>query len=736
MDTTMIEGLEQDVERDVRGLLHNVESGAEALVSYCDLEQFSLIFAAEKDQLLLDVELQSNCPLPSNTLVILRDGKAWHTVTKQERTNSGARIAMDEPLAQLQSSRWQAQLSIDGQDGDPMVTDVAVLLQASNYTGDQRFPEQQLPEFSDRLDYGLCFSGGGSRSMALSIGQMRGLKQLGLLEKAGYTSSVSGGSWAATVFSYQGNIEDTGKLIGASTPPENLAENDAVPPALQGNEKHQFLAQLAINLIGAACHSIGDHFPLNRLTESLIRALLDDERCRSWDRVWIDTVGGAFLKPLELFAAQQPDKDLFTLDAGDVAAIRDSNPVLAPGALTVLRNPQGNMPYPIVNSAIGGPVELQGKYQFGRYVGYEYTPLYAGPCYDGSVSWNETGDHAFDFAGSQLQSFGQNSVPVPLSNAPDLICSPWYPLSLTTMTGTSSAAFAGLVTSSMYSWNSILALLGSNDAIAAAVQRYVPGLSHLPAELFAMAFRKLISFIASKMPLKDTGLELQPQATIWNRERAQAPVNMNFLDGGNIENYGLMAMLRRKVKRVVVFINTYQPFCWQDSYSSVTPESMDSSLPALFGAFSQQQLHDMQASEGIDASHNQVFATDELDPLAQQLRDIRFAAADKIKPDHGALIARSKHSVQKNDWWQIEGGWEVEVLWVYNAQTPAWEQRLQPDVAKALKDDSDGLGAFPVYNTIRSTLEGMTPLQINALASLGEWTVTDNASQFEAMFNA
>ena len=64
------------------------------------------------------------------------------------------------------------------------------------------FPERQTPLIDRTRDCGVCFSGGGTRSLAASMGQLRGLYNLGLLSGTRYISSVSGGSWAATNYVY------------------------------------------------------------------------------------------------------------------------------------------------------------------------------------------------------------------------------------------------------------------------------------------------------------------------------------------------------------------------------------------------------------------------------------------------------------------------------------------------------------------------------------------------------
>ena len=50
--------------------------------------------------------------------------------------------------------------------------------------------EQEVPTI------GICFSGGGYRAMFASIGYLRGLNQIGVLNTATYVSSLSGSSWA------------------------------------------------------------------------------------------------------------------------------------------------------------------------------------------------------------------------------------------------------------------------------------------------------------------------------------------------------------------------------------------------------------------------------------------------------------------------------------------------------------------------------------------------------------
>jgi hypothetical protein len=77
-----------------------------------------------------------------------------------------------------------------------------------------------------RANLALCFSGGGSRALTCAWGQMLGLSTLNLIEKARYISSVSGGTWASSIYTYlPKNISDN-ELLGTYYPPEYLSLTD------------------------------------------------------------------------------------------------------------------------------------------------------------------------------------------------------------------------------------------------------------------------------------------------------------------------------------------------------------------------------------------------------------------------------------------------------------------------------------------------------------------------------
>ena len=60
----------------------------------------------------------------------------------------------------------------------------------------------------------VCFSGGGSRAYVAALGQLEGLRSLGLSNRIGHVAGVSGGAWAAAVHCWASSDYRSPALIG------------------------------------------------------------------------------------------------------------------------------------------------------------------------------------------------------------------------------------------------------------------------------------------------------------------------------------------------------------------------------------------------------------------------------------------------------------------------------------------------------------------------------------------
>ena len=84
--------------------------------------------------------------------------------------------------------------------------------------------EHNLKSRSSAANFvGVCFSGGGSRALSATMGQLRGLKYLNLLDGVFFISSVSGGTWASATYTYLPAQYDDDDFLGLTVvDPGNL----------------------------------------------------------------------------------------------------------------------------------------------------------------------------------------------------------------------------------------------------------------------------------------------------------------------------------------------------------------------------------------------------------------------------------------------------------------------------------------------------------------------------------
>ena len=501
------------------------------------------------------------------------------------------------------------------------------------------FPERQLDRAAPRAT-GVCLSGGGTRAFAAALGQLRGLVSLGLLDRVGYLSAVSGGGWAAVPFTYSaGPAATDAGMLGEPEPPATLSFDR--------------LDELRPDYLGAAAT-----LDFRRMLEELV-----GDPAVPRDQVWVRAVGQTFLAPFGLFDSEAPRSFTWTEETRDDVVQR--NPRLADPPLHVVVD--RSRPFLLVHTVLNWPGSPGGPMEIAP---FECSPLGVGASRALTLT---RGGETRQIGGGYLEpwAFG--------CGAPE--------------TGPDGD---GIVT--------------------------VPA----PARPFTLAD---VLGATSAFNSQDRDLRMYPHAEHWpiQDDGAAAGHRYIFTDGGDLENYGLLALLRRRVDRIVVFINTLHPLSpdhdpsrWLERGGDAVG-SLDPFLAPLFGQPSPRM------------ARNQVFNAADFHRVVRELQAAKRAG--------GSVIARARHAVQANDWWGIEGGWEAEVCWVYNDRVPAWESQLTP----ALQDAIDGgrspdltgpFARFPHYLTRGhnpGSLIRLTAPQVNLLAALSCWNVVEHAALFHEL---
>lgn len=180
--------------------------------------------------------------------------------------------------------------------------------------------------------------------MAAGIGQLRGLRALGLLDGVRYISAVSGGTWVSAPFLFSPLDEAT--LLGPVAAPETLTLDN--------------LAVLPTQALG--------HLATRSLRNTLFHLLGDVPE----DRLWVDAVGEDFLRPIGLYDPSNVAN--LAQDAAQLADIRARNPGFA---TLPFHLPRANRPFLICNGCIIGPRAL-APLERESPISLEMTPMYCG----------------------------------------------------------------------------------------------------------------------------------------------------------------------------------------------------------------------------------------------------------------------------------------------------------------------------------------------------------------------
>jgi hypothetical protein len=183
---------------------------------------------------------------------------------------------------------------------------------------------------------GVCISGGGSRSLSAAMGELRGLEALGVLPQIGWLSTVSGGTWAGTLFSWAPGIYSDAELLGP-------LELD--PSALRWDEGGPVddLGELDPHAIGSAATRLG-------LEEMLAKAIELYHRGVAASELWPRAIGELVLEPFDL--GDSPQR-YFTWTPGWLArGILADNPGLRASDFLLTRP---DRPYLITNSTLFYP---------------------------------------------------------------------------------------------------------------------------------------------------------------------------------------------------------------------------------------------------------------------------------------------------------------------------------------------------------------------------------------------
>ncbi len=230
-----------------------------------------------------------------------------------------------------------------------------------------QFPENDIAEIQAKPNTGLCFSGGGGRSLAATIGQLRGLHKLDLLKNIRYISCVSGGSWACAPFTFL---------------PRNIATETFLGPVLTPDK----ITLQALDQLSPQCHLA------TLLKPGLIPKYLAEFLTRSGPETYAKALNEIFLKPYGLDDLQRPfswSKDQARL----------------------FYSVEQSRPYLIVMGTVLSPNNSDKRLEK---IPFEFTPVYTG-----AKVFHKNVKPDKDIGGGYVESLAFNSKPNSVNTAAD-----------------------------------------------------------------------------------------------------------------------------------------------------------------------------------------------------------------------------------------------------------------------------------------------------------------------------
>ena len=220
-----------------------------------------------------------------------------------------------------------------------------------------------------------------------------------------------------------------------------------------------------------------------------------------------------------------------------------------------------------------------------------------------------------------------------------------------------------------------------------------------------------------------------------------AEKEFELVDAGPIDYLGLTPLLARGVRKIVAFVNTDIPITARD-HSNGTVIGIEKAIPAFFGVCPDQKvqrdgyvsLKDKSCTRYPLLRNNQVFETDAYEELAGGLLRAKRAGRSVVYEQQHLQVLPNSH-------YAVEGGYDVDILWVYNDLPDGWLKLLPEDVRLLVEGSgnvgqenygSPSLAGFP-HNSAMFEL-GLSEAKANLLTVFAVDMMQKSAPQLERFF--
>lgn len=601
-----------------------------------------------------------------------------------------------------------------------------------------------------RKKLAVCFSGGGSRALTCAWGQMLGLATLqaggqAVMDQVRYISSVSGGSWAAVLYTFRADSLSDAEFLGAPCQPAQLAYG--TPPA-GGLD----VTTMGASMLGKVPQNFANLFTLdpvdNIIADFLVYTLLKGVPAKdSLQWLWMYIVGENVLADFGLYSYHNSLLHPFARPWDYCGAKSFSlSPAYAQQHIFSQPHAPSNTDFTYArsngNGQPGGPMLIINTNIVGQRIpGVTMsTPLQI-PVQASAVATGVAGQNPCmhqPIGGGMTESFAFTST-LKSANGDSAQLSMPRIWSLADITSCSSSFYA--------------------SALAKPIQTVAAALKDLSDEYFSHRWEKWLAMglllllpklradlaaIAQDLrPLAD----LVPKYNYWplaqTAQGAQANRISDFTDGGDLENTGvagLLAQVQGDANKIIAFVNgdeVLQRFQNQPAGEIIAATQMAPlfgvAYDATSGSFQPYGANGVNpfTGETDPAGFLQMF--DNSSGQFDALRAGLYAANGSGQASGPAFMQQTLTLVANTLLGIYRGiGQQVTILWVQNAVVHDWQNRLTDPVLRQKLDNGQQQGGdsefanFPYYNTFFKIHQSAA--ETNTLAQMWAWCVADPAS--------
>jgi hypothetical protein len=546
-------------------------------------------------------------------------------------------------------------------------------------------------------DFGIAFSGGGTRSAAATLGQMQALFDLGWLEKADYISAISGGAWGSLPFMFlpekycdEETKETCDKVyLGHYTSPDKISEK-------------QLMCSDKRSLSDAISEAKYDFLNNNHFYMWL---------AGRGDETFARYLGNIFLRPFKL--KSRIDKDLGEqkfFAYGDEQyfnrIIDDQKKVEATADKTDFFKARVDRPFYIASSTLMTFGSGDPEY----FLPVEMTPFYVGVPTKAKMIKREKN---IDISNPNNQGNQYTIKETYLGGYVEPFAYDFLPPA----DGRSSRTQERVIVKSNYKKQrfSLFDVLAATGAAPHKTLRSAGPLEVLTQQL---GFPEFIHW-GVRGDFKQT-----EHHQLDNKKGEKVVVDyleQAHGDGGHLDNIGIMPLLARKVKNILVFVNTQASF---HSGDNVFETSIYDNITSFFNLDREGPFK--KVFEG--KPHNVIFNQGAYTRL--------LAGLNKQQSTGGPLIYCEKYDIRENKRYNIsyDADYKPAICWVYLDRSKKWLEDIKNNVninmemVNGIDKHKGEFKHFPHYwtffnNIPRITLIDMSHKQVNLLANLTAWTV-------------